>query len=64
MAMTAAEKQRVIGMLDELERSKLDKVLASIENFGNWMRDNLYSIYCKVKDALYSMWQSIRNFFS
>lgn len=64
MGMTNEEKQRVMNMLDELDRSKLDQVLASIEAFGNWLYNQAYSIYCKVKDSLRNLWQSIRNFFS
>ena len=64
MAMTAAEKQRVIQMLDELDRSKLERILASVEAFGNWLYDQAYSIYCKVRDSLRSLWQSICNLFS
>ncbi|KOR33681.1 ribonuclease [Planktothricoides sp. SR001] len=62
--MTDEEKRRVVELLDELDRSELDKVLASVDAFGNWLYDKLYSIYCKVRDALRSLWQSIRNFFS
>jgi uncharacterized protein YpuA (DUF1002 family) len=51
-------------MLDELDRSQLEKVLASVEAFGNWLYNSAYSIYCKVRDALKSLWQSICNFFS
>jgi hypothetical protein len=64
MGMTAEEKRRVIEMLDKLERSKLEKVLASLSAFGDWLRSSAYSIYCKVKDALSNLWKSICNFFS
>ena len=62
--MTSEEKQRVIDMLDEMDRNQLDRVLASVQAFGNWLRSSLYSIYCKVRDALGKLWQSICNFFS
>ncbi len=62
--MTDEEKRRVMEMLDELDRSQLEKVLASVEAFGNWLYNSAYSIYCKVRDALRSLWQSICNFFS
>jgi len=62
--MTDEEKRRVVAMLDELDRSKLDKVLASLSSFRDWLRTSLYSIYCKVKDALERLWTSIRDFFS
>ena len=63
MPMTPEEKRRVMKMLDELKRSKLEKVLASVQAFGYWLYDQAYSIYCKVKDALRSFWQSLRDFF-
>jgi hypothetical protein len=64
MALTEAEKQKVGKMLDELDRSKLDMVLASLDAFGKWLSSAAYSIYCKVKDALSSLWRSICDFFS
>ncbi len=64
MGMTPDEKRKVMEMLDELDRSQLDKVLASVQSFGNWLSNSAYSIYCKVKDALSSLWQSISNFLS
>ncbi len=62
--MTFEEKQRVMDMLDEMDRDQLDQLLASLQAFGNWLYDAAYSIYCKVKDALGRLWQSICNFFS
>ncbi len=62
--MTDAEKRRVMEMLDNLERSELDKVLASVQSFGNWLYSAAYSIYCKVKDALSKFWQSLCNLFN
>lgn len=59
MALSAAEKQRVMALLDELDRNDLDRVLASIEAFGRWLQNKLYSIYCKVKDALSSFWKAV-----
>lgn len=64
MGLSAAEKQRVMNMLDELDRSQLDKILASLDAFGKWLSSAAYSIYCKVKDALSSLWRSICDFFS
>jgi uncharacterized protein YpuA (DUF1002 family) len=64
MAMTAAEKQKVINALDELDRSTLDKILASLNSFTNWLENQLYSIYCKIRDSIRSLWNSICNFFS
>jgi uncharacterized protein YpuA (DUF1002 family) len=64
MALSEIEKQRVMKLLDEMERSRLDKVLASLDAFSDWLSDIAYSIYCKVKTTLRSLWNSICNFFS
>jgi hypothetical protein len=64
MAMTAAEKQKVLNALDELDRSQLDRILASLQSFANWLENQLYSIYCKVRDSIRSLWNSICKFFS
>ena len=59
MALTASEKQRIIDSLDNMDRSKIQRVLASVESFANWLSDSLHSIYMKVKDVIYSMWESM-----
>lgn len=64
MAMTIAEKQRVIDMLDALEKDELERILVSFNNFVSWMKDTLHAIYCKIKDTIYNMWRSISDFFS
>lgn len=64
MALSAEEKKRVMDMLDRLDRSKLDNILASLEAFGEWLSNIAYSIYCKLKDSLSSLWRSICDFFS
>lgn len=64
MALTPAERQKIMGMLDQLERSQLDTTLASLEAFGKWLSSAAYSIYCKVKDALSSLWRSICDLFN
>lgn len=61
--MTKEEKERVIDMLDQLDRSQIDKIMASVEAFGKWLSSAAYSIYCKVKDALNSLWRSVCSFF-
>jgi hypothetical protein len=64
MALTAEEKQKVWDMLTEMDEEKAKKVIASESAFTLWLKTNLYPIFVKIKDALQSMWQSIRNFFS
>ncbi|MFK5971495.1 MAG: hypothetical protein QM487_15450 [Candidatus Marithrix sp.] len=57
--LTASEKQRIVNVLDNMDRSKLQRVLASVESFSNWLSDSLHSIYVKVKGVIYSMWESM-----
>jgi hypothetical protein len=64
MPLTSEEKQRVINALDELDRGAIDKILADLEAFRNWLLVELYWIYIKIKHGLQSLWNSIRNFFS
>jgi cephalosporin hydroxylase len=59
MALTSSEKQRVLDMLDEMDRSTVQRVLASVEAFADWLANSLYFIYVKVKDSIYSIWDSI-----
>ncbi len=63
MALTASEKERVLNMLDKMERSKLRRVLDSLTSFKNWLYDHLYSIYVKVKNSIHSMWNWLCGIF-
>ena len=64
MALTAEEKQKVLDLLGQMDEANAKKVIASESAFTSWLKTNLYPIFVKIKDALQSMWQSIRNFFS
>ncbi|EPF18272.1 hypothetical protein [Microcystis aeruginosa] len=64
MPLTAAEKQEVLNMLERMDEEAAKKVIATESAFSLWLKTNLYPIFVKIKDALQSMWQSIRNFFS
>lgn len=64
MALTPEEKKWVLKALDEADRGVVDKILASLKSFSDWLADTLYSIYIKIKDGLQSFWQSVRNVFS
>lgn len=56
MALTLSEKERLLNMLDKMERSKLQRILASVRSFKNWLYNSLYSIYVKIGNAINSMW--------
>jgi len=64
MPLTAAEKQEVLNMLERMDEEAAKKVIATESAISLWLKTNLYPIFVKIKDALQSMWQSIRNFFS
>ena len=63
MAMTPREKERVMKMLDDLDRSTLQKVLASLESFANWLSNAAYSIYSKIRDSLRGLWEWLCGIF-
>lgn len=64
MALSPAEKKRVMDILDELEEEEVKRTLSSTEAFGNWLKNTLFSIYLKVKDALGNLWKAISEIFS
>jgi alpha-mannosidase len=64
MTLTAAEKERVLGMLDQMDGAKKNALLASFEAFSNWLKVDLPQIFVKIKESIQSIWQSICNFFS
>ena len=64
MALTPEEMARITEMLDEMDKSELDKLLASFDAFVTWLQITLIFIYMKIKNALKSFWKSVRGFFS
>ncbi len=56
MALTEAEKRRVDQLFDQLDYYQQQKVLSSQQAFENWLRNSVYSIYCKVRDWLNDLW--------
>ncbi|HQF79101.1 MAG TPA: hypothetical protein PLO40_12940 [Spirochaetota bacterium] len=63
MPMTDEEKSKVIKMLDKLDDSSREKAISSFDSFVKWLSNALYNIYCKIKDALKSLWETICNIF-
>lgn len=59
MAMTASERQRAKNMLDNLDKATQRRVLASVSSFAEWLSNSAHSIYMKVKDAIYGIWESM-----
>lgn len=63
MAMSAAEKQQVLDMLDRLDKDERDLVLRSIDSFTNWLKNTLSWIYTKIKDAINSLFDFLDDVF-
>lgn len=59
MTMTSSERQRAKAMLDSLDKATQRRILASISSFAEWLSNAAYSIYVKVKDTIYGIWESI-----
>jgi hypothetical protein len=64
MALTPEEKKEILRMIEELDKSQIDIILASLEAFRKWLFNELNDIYQKVKNGLQDMWRSVCNFFS
>jgi isopropylmalate/homocitrate/citramalate synthase len=64
MALTPEEKKEILRMIEELDKSQIDIILASLEAFRKWLFNEFNDIYQKVKNGLQDMWRSVRNFFS
>lgn len=56
MAMTDAEKRRVLTMLDKMDKQERDRVIASIQAFASWLERALINIYKKIKGAIAELW--------
>jgi hypothetical protein len=64
MALTPEEKKWVLKALEEADRNLIEKILASLRAFSDWLRITSIKIFNKVKDNLQNLWKSICNFFS
>ena len=56
MALTKADERRIEQLLDELDDYQQERVLSSQQSFDNWLYDQAYSIYCKVRNWLNDLW--------
>lgn len=63
MALTDREKQMVIDYLDSLDDALVAVILASLEAFSEWLAENLYSIYQKIKQGLSKLWRWLCSMF-
>lgn len=63
MALTAAEQERVLLLLNQLDEQKKQRTLSSLESFANWLKSTLVQIYEKVKNVLESIWEGLCELF-
>ncbi len=56
MALTEDDIKRVNQLFDELDYDQQERVLSSQQSFDNWLYDQAYSIYCKVRNWLNDLW--------
>jgi hypothetical protein len=64
MSLSNSEKQAVIDYLDNLDDSIKAIVLATLEAFAEWLSQNLYNIYIKIKDGLLALWRFVVSCFN
>jgi hypothetical protein len=63
MALSDAEKNRVVELLNQLSEQGKQLPLDSLEAFTRWLKGALLQIYEKVKNALKSVWEGLRDLF-
>lgn len=64
MALSQSDQDRIIRMLEDLEREKVMPIIASLESFSKWLARAAYDIWCKVKDYLKNLFFKICDIFS
>jgi 6-pyruvoyl-tetrahydropterin synthase len=64
MAFTREEKEYVIEVLDQMDRQKLNRILASSYSFAEWLSNACRWIFQKVAEwELHLLFDKIMNFF-
>ena len=64
MALTSADKDRVLRMLDELDELDVQKVIRSLGAFEKWFYVTLPEIYRKIKEQIGKVWSWLCSVFS
>ena len=64
MALSKKQRERVLEMLDKLDKQSTNKILASFDKFVNWMRNTLYDIYLTIRDGIRSLFNWLQLQFS
>ncbi len=64
MALTRAEKEYVIEVLDKMDRQKVDRILSSSRSFLDWLIGACKWLFQKIAEwELHRFFDKIRDFF-
>lgn len=63
MALSDAERQQVLDLLDALDDAVKEMVLASLDTLAEWLSQAAYSIYVQIKGTLQQLWSWLRSQF-
>ncbi|GCL45462.1 hypothetical protein [Microcystis aeruginosa] len=64
MALSLAEKERIINLIEELDEITLTKVLASFQSFTEYLASVGYDVYrAREPDLMTRLFEFIVNFF-
>lgn len=61
--VTEADIKKIKKLLEQQNRSKIDKILASLGAFLSWLEDKAYNIWLSVKNAAQRVWDKILDIF-
>lgn len=64
MALTTAEKQKILDYIEVMDDATRKATLSSFDRFTNWLKISLNTIYQKVSAFLSDIWSAIRNIFN
>ncbi|MDM8146811.1 hypothetical protein QUW02_12930 [Bacteroides eggerthii] len=64
MAMTKAQKEKLINMIDQISEQEVDRILASMHNFVDFIYYKARDIYNAIKDTISAVWSWIKSIFS
>ncbi len=59
--MNDEERRRLIDALDNEGAAQRSRILATFDNFRNWMMLAFQLLYRKIKDQLRMLWNFLRN---
>ena len=63
MGMTAAQRQRLEEILNQLDEREMDIHLSGVESFSAFLQRTARDIWESIRGAIQEMWQTIRSWF-